>query len=170
MNKIITSFKDFSINETYMAANGTEYADIEQWAYNKIENSHEGFNNLDDAQEYFEWFFQMFNDLPSKVKLYRILQIDSPDDINKADLGRHFTDDPQNFTYEFLLSLGFEKSVVRDNTFYVVEIEIDKDFINLENTINARITHPYEDEYYIDDDASFEITGVELYDKSSRHY
>lgn len=166
MSKIITRFKDFYINETYMDANGTEYADIEQWAYDKIEDSHEGFNDLGDAQEYLEWFFKMFNDLPGKVKLYRILQIDSPDDINKSNLGRHFTDDPKNFSYEFLLSLGFEKSVVRDNTFYVVEIEIDKDFINLEYTIDARITHPYEDEYYIDNDAVFEITDVKLYDKT----
>ncbi len=167
MNKIITRFKDFTINESYMDSKGIEYSDIEQWAYEQIRDSHEGFNDEEDAIEYMEWFFEMFTELPQKVKLYRILQVDSPDDINKDNLGRHFTDDPENFTYEFLLSLGIEKSDVRDSTFHVVCIEIDKEFINLEYTISARITHPYEDEYYIDVNAPFDIVSVDLFDSEN---
>lgn len=105
----------------------------------------------------------MIDNLPQKVELYRILQVDNKKFINKQKLGIHFTDDKSNFDDGFLQSLGFSRGEIEEKKFYIVTIQIDKELIDFENTIATRLSHPYEDEYTINKDANYKITSIEQF-------
>ena len=49
--------------------------DIKKWAYDYARRIHPGFNTMEEAIEYLGWFFDMYDKLPEKVTLYRILEV-----------------------------------------------------------------------------------------------
>lgn len=148
-----------SINE-YLNENNS-FNELKEWSYEYVKKNTEGFNSYEDGVDYLDWFFEILDSLPSKLNLYRILQVDNKSDINKKTIGYHFTDNKNNFDDGFLQSLGFSRSEIQDKNFFIVTILIDKNQIDFRNTITTRLSHPYEDEYTIKDNANYQIIGIE---------
>lgn len=162
-NKLIyTTIKEY-LNENMI----NSFNDLKEWSYKYVKTNAEGFNSSEDAIEYLDWFLGIVDTLPSKLKLYRILQVDNKSDINKKTLGVHFTDNKDNFTDGFLQSLGFSRGDIQDKNFFIVTILIDKEQIDFKNTITTRLSFPYEDEYTLKDNANYEITNIEKFKKEN---
>ncbi len=151
------------LNEQFTTYHGKEYNSFREWAYDYAKTNTEGFNSYEDAVEYLDWFIDVIDKLPTNVTLYRILQVDKRSDINKKNLGKHFTDNKDNFDDGFLQSLGFSRSEIQEKKFYIVTILINKNQIDFANTVATRLTHPYEDEYTLKDNAAYKIIEVEQF-------
>jgi len=165
IRKMIDRVKNFKqlVNEQFTTSYGKSFNSIQDWAYEYAKTNTEGFNSYEETVDYLDWFFKIINDLPNSINLYRILQVDKRSDINKKNLGKHFTDNKDNFNDGFLQSLGFSRGEIQEKKFYIVTIAIDKTQIDFENTIATRLTHPYEDEYTLKENANYKIIEVEQF-------
>lgn len=159
---IATTIREY-LNEQFTTSYGKQYNSFREWAYEYAKTNTEGFNSYEDTIEYLDWFIDVINKLPTNVRLYRILQVDKRSDINKKNLGKHFTDNKDNFDDGFLQSLGFSRGEIQEKKFYIVTILIDKNQIDFENTVATRLTHPYEDEYTLKENAIYKIIEVEQF-------
>ena len=120
--------------------------DVKQWAYDYAKTNHSGFNSYQDAEEYLDWFFDMFENLPEPLTLFRILKIEK-DGIDTKNLGQHYTDKIENFTHSFLENIGFSIWEYENSKFKIVEVQVKKKNLDLYQTISNRLNYPYEDEF-----------------------
>ena len=159
---IATTIHEY-LNEQFITTYGKQYNSFREWAYEYAKTNTEGFNSYEDTIEYLDWFIDVMDKLPKNMTLYRILQVGKRSDINKKNLGKHFTDNKDNFDDGFLQSLGFSGSEIQEKKFYIVTILIDKSQIDFENTVATRLTHPYEDEYTLKENAAYKIIEVKQF-------
>lgn len=156
------------LSESYKTPGNSDYNSFKEWAYGEAGNGAPGFNNMEDAIEYLDWFFGQYENIPKVLTLYRILQLEEPSELNKDHIGLYFTDDKDNFTTNFLQSLGFTRSDINKGNFHIVTIEVDRNEINWENTITTRLRHPYEDEYTLKKDAKYSIVSIDKWDNNEK--
>ena len=160
---IATTIREYLNENRFTTSYGVEYSSLEDWAYDYAKEHADGFNNYEEAKEYLDWFFKLIKTLPNPMFLYRILQVDSKRLINKKSLGKHFTDNKDNFDENFLSSIGFSIGDIEEQKFYIVTIQVNLSEIDFENTIATRLAHSYEDEYTLKTNANYKIVEIEQF-------
>ena len=100
--------------------------------YNKIKS------NLVD-------FYNMIQNLPDIITLYRVLNIGSKAGLN-PDLGSHFTLE-KKFNDDFLYSIGL-KGVNKENL-KIISIKTNKSNIKIGRTLAQHVMYPQENEIYL---------------------
>lgn len=117
------------------------------WSYEYAKDHHEGLNSYEDAMEELDIFFNSEFDILNKesVKLYRVLQVGSIEDINREDLGEHYL---HPYYIDRIYEKGWYDSIgIEINDFeelFLVEIETIPSNIEWEYTINNRLNFPRE--------------------------
>jgi len=85
-----------------------------------------------------------YQSLPQIVTLYRLIAAPNKDTIRTDNLGKHYFLHPSNITDDFLNSI----SISRHEKIFLVEIQISKNKINFDRTIQQNIIFPNEDEIF----------------------
>lgn len=94
----------------------------------------------DEAEEKLEELNEYIKNLPDPVKLYRILVVDSKDDINTEELGSHYSTSRRDLisSHSYLTGSG-EK-------YFLVSVNAPKKLIDMKETIVNNILYPNENE------------------------
>jgi hypothetical protein len=166
IRKIIKTTLNEFLNETYKTTYDKEFKSFKEWAYEYAKDNAQGFNNVDDAIEYLNWFFEVYENVPQEMTLYRILYLEKKSDLNRKIIGLHFTDNNKNFDNGFLQNLGFSRSEIDSSKFYIITINVNRNDIDWENTVATRLQHPYEDEYTLKRTAKYKISSIEKWEEN----
>jgi hypothetical protein len=94
----------------------------------------------DEAEEKLDSLIDYIKNLPDPVKLYRILVVDSKEDINTEELGSHYSTDRRDLisSHSYLTGSG-EK-------YFLVSVKAPKKLIDINETISNNILYPNENE------------------------
>lgn len=158
----VKSFKQF-VNEEKLNEN-SNINDIDV-AFNHFLNKNLNYElqeNLEDS------YYELKNLIKNNtIKAYRLLNVDDINDIDKNNLGKHFTTDKENTTSDdFLEKIGvidFD-GYYNYEKFFVVEVETNINNINWYETFNNRINYYGEDEINFINDKELKIINIEEID------
>lgn len=94
----------------------------------------------DEAEEKLDSLIDYIKNLSDPVKLYRILVVDSKEDINTEELGSHYSTDRRDLisSHSYLTGSG-EK-------YFLVSVKAPKKLIDINETISNNILYPNENE------------------------
>ncbi len=107
-------------------------------AYNQMGLSKEWA--IEDLQNLLEWL----NELPSTLTLYRLLYLHEGEEINKKELGDHYSDNKRELLYNHH-NKGSIYSDSGDKVF-LLKVKVEKDQIDVLNTLHNNIMFPHEQE------------------------
>ena len=122
-----------------------------------IVNKHEElddyqFDNAKNALLYLQKILKTNNSL----KLYRVLSVESVNDINTNELGNHYTLSLDNLDDVTLFDIGINKN----NKLYSVEIISPIDNIDFKETIEANVNYPFEQEIFLKSNYNVKIINI----------
>ena len=94
----------------------------------------------EDAKSELEDIVSYVKELPEELKLYRILSVNSKDDINKEELGSHYSTDRKNLlsSHDYVTGSGEE--------YYLVTVKVKKSMVDVMETLENNILYPNEKE------------------------
>jgi len=100
---------------------------------------------IEDLQSLLEWL----NGLPETIILYRLLYLHVEDDINKEELGDHYSHNKK----ELLYNHHNKGSIYGDygENAILLTVKIKKDQIDILNTLHNNIMYPHEQEITLKD-------------------
>ena len=96
-----------------------------------------GFDKEESVSE-LENLIDYVNNLPETIKLFRILSVDDVEDINKDELGSHYSISKKDLvsSHTYVSEFGEKK--------YLVSVEAPKKLIDIQSTLENRILYPNE--------------------------
>jgi hypothetical protein len=137
-----------------------DFSELKKIAYDYVKNWHSD-EYINDIYEYINTNFPYgLQNIPNPVTLYRILQVNSPAEINKRKLGYHFVGDVNFFNNKLFRSIGLETHWKK----FIVTIQTTPDNIHYKKTLLCKIGYPDEHEYTIKDDTILKIINIEEYE------
>jgi hypothetical protein len=99
--------------------------------------------------------------IPNPVKLYRLLNVESEEAINKEELGKHFVGDKDMFDdYDFVESF-LHRYGEETKRWFIVTIETTKDNLDMGQILGNRAEYPNEYEFTVKDDKNLNIVEIE---------
>jgi len=100
---------------------------------------------IEDLQSLLEWL----NGLPETIILYRLLYLHEEDEINKEELGDHYSDNKK----ELLYNHHNKGSIYGDygENAILITVKVKKDQIDILNTLHNNIMYPHEQEITLKD-------------------
>lgn len=112
-------------------------------------------------------FPQGLKNIPKKVILYRLLNVNDINDINKNELGKSYVGDKKmfedlDFLESFLFRYGEEMK-----KWYIVTIETTKDNIDIEHSMGIVAEYPDEIEFTLKNDQNLKIIDIEEFDNTN---
>lgn len=96
-----------------------------------------------ESEEIVESEIEYLTNLPDKIELYRIIFADSKKEINKDELGSHYSDDKESLIQNSSFASGYGEFK------FLLTIKAKKDQIDIHNTLHNRILYPNENEITI---------------------
>lgn len=92
----------------------------------------------EEAVSELENLIDYINNLPETIKLFRILSVDDVEDINKDELGSHYSTSKKDLvsSHTYVSEFGEKK--------YLVSVEVPKKLIDIQSTLENRILYPNE--------------------------
>tara|TARA_R110002110_G_scaffold61995_3_gene173490 strand:- start:112 stop:561 length:450 start_codon:yes stop_codon:yes gene_type:complete len=112
-------------------------------AYNEMGLSKEW--GIEDLESLLEWL----NGLPEVITLYRLLYLNEGDEINKEELGDHYSDNKKELLYNHH-NKGSIYGDYGENSI-LVTVKVNKDQIDIFNTLHNNIMYPHEQEITLKD-------------------
>tara|TARA_R110000824_G_scaffold120294_3_gene275420 strand:- start:1068 stop:1517 length:450 start_codon:yes stop_codon:yes gene_type:complete len=112
-------------------------------AYNQMGLSKEW--GIEDLERLLEWL----NGLPETITLYRLLYLHEEEEINKEELGDHYSDNKKELLYNHH-NKGSIYSAAGDKVF-LLKVKVGKDQIDILNTLHNNIMYPHEQEITLKD-------------------
>jgi len=100
---------------------------------------------IEDLESLLEWL----NGLPETIILYRLLYLHVEDEINKEELGDHYSNDKKELLYNHH-NKGSIYSDYGENAI-LLTVKIKKDQIDIFNTLHNNIMYPHEQEITLKD-------------------
>ena len=112
-------------------------------AYNQMGLSKEW--GIEDLERLLEWL----NGLPETITLYRLLYLNEEEEINKEELGDHYSDNKR----ELLYNHHNKGSIYGDygENAILLTVKVNKDQIDILNTLHNNIMYPHEQEITLKD-------------------
>lgn len=153
--------KYFKIHEQFQNENELKY-----WAYEYAKTNYDGLNSYEDAVEELDIFFeQEYQYLQGDFILYRVLQVESQNDIKQDKLGIHYIHPSY---LERIYERGWYDSIgVSLNDYedlFLVEVITNYNMVNWSDTIHNRLNFPREFEITLKDTPT--ITNITKIDES----
>lgn len=112
-----------------------------------------GFNDEYDAEEHLDHIMDMIDELPEEVTLYRLVFLDSIDELDKIKPGIHYVMDKKSLVknhydqnmYTLTSSHGYGEEP------YLITVKINKSNIDRNMTIDNNMRYPNEKEISLKD-------------------
>ena len=95
---------------------------------------------IEDLQSLLEWL----NGLPETIILYRLLYLHEEDEINKEELGDHYSNNKKELLYNHY-NKGSIYGDYGENAI-LITVKVNKDQIDILNTLHNNIMYPHEQE------------------------
>lgn len=136
----MTSFTHILKEQVILSPDETEFM---YDAYNQMGLSKEWA--IEDLQNLLEWL----NGLPDTITLYRLLYLNEEEEINKEELGDHYSDNKK----ELLYNHHTKGSIYGDygENAILITVKVNKDQIDILNTLHNNIMYPHEQEITLKD-------------------
>ncbi len=96
----------------------------------------------EDLQSLLEWL----NELPDTIILYRLLYLDEDREINKEELGSHFTQEKKDLLHNHHSKGSIYSNSEMGENALLLTVKIKKDQIDIFNTLHNNILYPHEQE------------------------
>ena len=99
----------------------------------------------DMAQDQLNTLINHYDNLQNKLTLYRIIYLNDPNDLNKNNIGKHYSENKQD-----LINNHYDRGSLYGNQqgeyAYLITIETNKTNIDIEKSIENNILYPHEQE------------------------
>ncbi len=99
--------------------------------------------------------------MPKKVILYRLLNVESVEDINKEELGESYVGDKKMFEDEDFLESFLHRYGEETKKWFIVTIETGQGNIDISGTLGNRAEYPDEYEIKLINHKNLKILGIE---------
>ena len=166
---MITKFEDFGFTDKYYLMRYAE--DFIYRVYYPDGTMNQGLYTYDEIKKRIKKFCRInfpkgLNNIPNPLTLYRLLNVDSEDIINKNNLGNHFVGDKKLFyDEEFLISASILHGNDPIKKFFLVTIETTRDNLDIDQMLGNRAEYPLEYEFTLKDDSNLKILNIEELDE-----
>ena len=129
--KYLKLFEDFNLSDK----------DREELLY-----SPDGFNSKEDANNHINYLIRQFEyeSKQDKIRLYRVIFVNSKEDINTDDFGRHWSTESYDEEGVDLI----RQTTDPDGEPYIVIADFKPSDIDYKNTLRTQVLYPWEYEYY----------------------
>lgn len=128
--------------------------------FNDIEERNEWL--LDRIQSIYPWGYK---NIPNKLKLYRIVKLDDPKQLDINSVGKHYVNDKDLLTDdEFIRSIGLHWK--DKDKFYIITVEANVDSVADLTTMVQNILNPQEEEWYLKSNPK--VIGIEKLNKNKK--
>lgn len=113
-----------------------------------------------EAQSELNSIIRRIENLPDDITLYRILNVDDEQDINKKQIGSHFSNRKKD-----LLSAHYFVDAGKEN-YFLVKVKAKKSMIDVMSTLENNILYPNENEITLKNKGKgVEILSIKKVDK-----
>jgi hypothetical protein len=99
--------------------------------------------------------------IPDPVTLYRLLNVDSIDDIDKDKLGKYYVGDKEMFEDEAFLDSFFYRYGEDVKKWFIVTIETSRENLDIQDMLGNRAEYPEEYQVTIRNDRGLKIIDIE---------
>jgi hypothetical protein len=96
--------------------------------------------NEEDVNEVLDEIIDSIKNLPDPIKLYRIIKVDNEKNINKEELGNHYSLDRDELLNSHTYADGY------GDESYLITVSAPKNIIDFQNTLHNNILYPNENE------------------------
>jgi hypothetical protein len=93
-----------------------------------------------DAEKELEYHLEKVKNLPDELTLYRVLNVDKKEDINKEQLGSHYSDKKKDLMSSHYFVDGGEEN------YFLVTVKAKKSMVDIMATLENNILYPNENE------------------------
>jgi hypothetical protein len=93
-----------------------------------------------DAEKELEYYLDKVKNLPDELTLYRVLNVDKKEDINKEQLGSHYSDKKKDLMSSHYFVDGGEEN------YFLVTVKAKKSMVDIMATLENNILYPNENE------------------------
>jgi len=93
-----------------------------------------------DAEKELEYHLEKVKNLPDELTLYRVLNVDKKEDINKEQLGSHYSDKKKDLMSSHYFADGGEEN------YFLVTVKAKKSMVDIMATLENNILYPNENE------------------------
>jgi hypothetical protein len=93
-----------------------------------------------DAEKELEYYLEKVKNLPDELTLYRVLNVDKKEDINKEQLGSHYSDKKKDLMSSHYFVDGGEEN------YFLVTVKAKKSMVDIMATLENNILYPNENE------------------------
>ena len=93
-----------------------------------------------DAEKELEYHLEKVKNLPDELTLYRVLNVDKKEDINKEQLGSHYSDKRKDLMSSHYFVDGGEEN------YFLVTVKAKKSMVDIMATLENNILYPNENE------------------------
>jgi hypothetical protein len=93
-----------------------------------------------DAEKELEHHLEKVKNLPDELTLYRVLNVDKKEDINKEQLGSHYSDKRKDLMSSHYFVDGGEEN------YFLVTVKAKKSMVDIMATLENNILYPNENE------------------------
>jgi hypothetical protein len=93
-----------------------------------------------DAEKELEYHLEKVKNLPDELTLYRVLNVDKKEDINKEQLGSHYSDKKKDLMSSHYFVDGGEEN------YFLVTVKAKKTMVDIMATLENNILYPNENE------------------------
>ena len=120
------------------------------------------FDILDRLDEFCTTDFPYgIQNIPNTVKLYRLLNVDSEEAINKEELGTAFVGDKDMYDDDEFVESFLHRYGEETKRWFIVTIETPSSNINMSSTLGNRAEYPDEYEITVESDKNLKIVNIE---------
>ena len=156
-NFIKTTIEEF-INEQVSIVNSIkEFIELDDKAIEDIVNRNKDFDEYQfDTAKTALLNLQDVLKNNNTLTLYRVLSVNDVSDINTSNLGNHYTLSLDNLDDVTLYDIGIDET----KKLYSVKVTSLIDNINLQETINAHVNYPFEQEVFLDNSDNIKILDI----------
>lgn len=99
-----------------------------------------------------------YKNIPSTITLYRYIGLENINDLNKNEVGVHFTNNIKYIDDDFIESIRASR-----NNGYILEITTSSENINIYETIMHNLEYPNENEITLNKNSKLEIVNIQKY-------
>jgi hypothetical protein len=105
-----------------------------------------GFDDEESAQEQLHYLIKLFNRLPDPIMLYRLVYLNSIDDLNRNEPGTHYVLNKQKLIREHYDKMLYDYSQFENSKPFIISVLASKNKIDFDETINHNLAYPHESE------------------------
>lgn len=110
-----------------------------------------GFDDEESAKQQLKYVVNKLEKLSDPVKLYRLIFLNEPSDLNKEEPGIHYVTNIKKLIQDHYDQMLYDYSKFDESKPYILSVSVPKNKIDFDYTIKNNLAYPHEEEITLKD-------------------